>query len=580
MTKDPERSDWLVSLSRCLRAAGGFEEAAEATARALLDRCEEALAASSFAGRANLLRTIVHLRPRGAYTRLAAVTPREMGAASSRAHCEVAASASAYRWVQEHESSVAIDVYLGQVTVHESGRFVDVDAGPAGAFESKTSRMQLLDRNVTHLFAVPLRAPLGGTVGMLSIEADARPAMGTPFLWEEIAGAAELIADLAVSSLLGLPSRVEGAPTKDPLLPVLGESMRGLIGMLRVFAEQEETILLSGPAGAGKSRLARWCHVQSPRAEKPFVVLDLSAFPENLREAELFGWRKGAFTGASADNPGAVGRAAGGTLFIDEIDKLSMEVQAALLRLLEERTYRVLGDASGDKTADVRFLIGTNADLPALVRAGKFRHDLYYRINVLPVRIPSLAERRDEISEWAAFMLERRHGNAQGPAPALSEGARKTLEAAPWPGNLRQLDNILRRAYVLFLAERGGASGAAVIDKHHIDRALAYEGAPADTSLLDALHAAATAFVLEAERRKTSSDLDPDLALPGFILGAAVQKTGNVEEAFHLLGRSNLVRHRNHKKTLRRELERVSQLYAALVAGPSPFDALLDGEDD
>src|SRR5262249_53269894 len=146
--------------------------------------------------------------------------------------------------------------------------------------------------------------------------------------------------------------------------------------------------------------------------------------------------------------------AAKGTLFLDEIDKLSLKAQAGLLRFIEERSYRMLGDdTTAERRADVRLLVGTNADLRAAVRAGRFREDLYYRVNVLPVRLPPLAERLDELPRWADYMLNRRHREAAGEGAArLEPDAVKLLVSTPWPGNLRQLDNIVTRAYALVLA--------------------------------------------------------------------------------------------------------------------------------
>src|SRR5262249_5349857 len=149
-------------------------------------------------------------------------------------------------------------------------------------------------------------------------------------------------------------------------LPVIGASMQGVIEMLRVFARQEETVLLSGPTGAGKSRLARWCHSRSPVSGQVFETIDLATVPEELQMAELFGWKNGAFTGEAKDTPGCIARAENGTLFIDEVDKLSLKAQAGLLRVLEDKRYRPLGEGAGDRTASVRFIVGTNADLHAL----------------------------------------------------------------------------------------------------------------------------------------------------------------------------------------------------------------------
>src|SRR5262249_7450564 len=151
---------------------------------------------------------------------------------------------------------------------------------------------------------------------------------------------------------------------------------------------------------------------------------------------ELFGWRKGAFTGALKDNPGALGRAEGGTLFIDEVDKLSLRAQTGLLHVLEERMYRPLGDPGSERPANVRFIAGTNANLSQAVKEGRLREDLYYRINVLPVQLPPLAERRDEVAAWAIFMARRRHEESYAGGQAeLSQGAIAVLIAEPWPGN-------------------------------------------------------------------------------------------------------------------------------------------------
>src|SRR4051812_41931635 len=151
------------------------------------------------------------------------------------------------------------------------------------------------------------------------------------------------------------------------------------------------------------------------RYGQSFEVLDILGVPEDLQMAELFGWKRGAFTGAVKDNPGAISRAEKGTLFLDEIDKLSMRAQAGLLRFIEERLYRMLGDdTSTTRRADVQLLVGPNADLKAAVRSGRFREDLYYRVNVLPVRLPPLAERLDELPKWAGYMLSRCHAESGG----------------------------------------------------------------------------------------------------------------------------------------------------------------------
>jgi DNA-binding NtrC family response regulator len=355
----------------------------------------------------------------------------------------------------------------------------------------------------------------------------------------------------------------------DPWLPVVGASLAPIVALLGVFARQEETLLLTGPTGTGKSRIARWCHQQSPRRTGPFETVDLLSVPEDMQMGELFGWRRGAFTGAAEDHRGFVARAEGGTLFVDEIDKLSPRAQSGLLYLLEEKRYRVLGD-SRQRECDVRFVVGTNADLWREVEQGRFREDLYYRINVLGVRLPPLDERRDEIAPWARFMLERRHAE-QGEAGSvrLDPAASALLEQAPWPGNLRQLDNVVRRAYVLALAERTGAADLTV-GEAQVRAALLAEGTPGSGIRLDPLRAAAAQFVAEAERRGGGLDLDLLDGLRGLALAEAIRRTGSKEAAFRLLGRESLVKARNHHKALQRELARAADLYRALGLPAEP----------
>jgi hypothetical protein len=419
--------------------AESFEDAAGAALEAGLDIGLAAVAASPFAKRARLLRAMVHHRPDDGYRGLVVV---EVAPDGKRAPPRVGdgthlPSATAWSWVRTHGAAAAIDVVLGTVT-SASGAIVQ-EARASDPFDATASVGRLRDREATHVFVVPIRGPLHRMEGMLVLEASCQAAVGTPFVWDACANDLALIAGLCAQYFARLPGAPKKALPPDELLPVIGPSMSNVVQMLRVFAEQDETILLRGPTGAGKSRLARWCHERSPAKGGPFEALDLTSMPENLQLAELFGWKRGAFTDAVKDTRGALARAEKGTLFIDEIDKLSLGSQAGLLRLLEEKKYRPLGDGDAERSASVRFLIGTNADLEKLVEEGKFRLDLYYRVNVLPVRIPPLRERADEIADWARFMLRRRHGGEA----AIHPDAEEVLTSCAWPGNLRQLDNII-----------------------------------------------------------------------------------------------------------------------------------------
>ncbi|HVK64997.1 MAG TPA: sigma 54-interacting transcriptional regulator, partial [Polyangium sp.] len=574
----------LATFCASLLAARTFEGAAGATLAPMLGRASEALGAGRHTGRGRILRGMVHLRPGDGYRGLVVM---ELGAAAARpieagtpAHLP---SASAWRWVATYGCAVTIDVTLGKVEPHLGGGGVVVReklAGPEVAF-GRESAARLLERAATHLAVVPLRLP-GSVIGMISLEADCQAAIGRPFWGTDMLGALQLLADVAAPHLASLPMAPPPAAPADELLPVLGAKMAGLVQMARVFAEQEETILLGGPTGAGKSRIARWCHAQSRRKNKRFEALDLMTVPDELQMGELFGWKKGAFSGAVTDNPGAVARADGGTLFIDEIDKLSLKAQAGLLQVLEERRYRALGDGSGERRADVRFLVGTNADVGAAVLAGKFREDLYYRINVLPVKLLPLDERADEIPQWAHYMLQRRHTESAAEGRAhVAPLAERALVAARWPGNLRQLDNIIRRAYALALVEHGGATREITLEARHVERALGYEGGSgAKDPAFASIRRAAEAVVDEAERREAAGEaLDLDLAeaFRGVVLGTAARRKNSKEAAFRLLGKAGVVQNRNHQKAFRREIEKVNALFRALGQdGEGPFDDLVE----
>jgi transcriptional regulator with AAA-type ATPase domain len=558
----------LSSLAAELHAAKHFEQAAFRTLRTLLRMAEHALEGSPFSGQGGLLRGVLHLRPADAYSRLVALEREEMETVSRGedvlplAHgpqTALLASASAWRAVVEHGCAVSIDVGLGTLRPHQKSARRLAAPLPAATFTSE-SQQRLLSRQATHVCVLPLRLPGGRIGGMIALEASCMAALGQEFIWLAVSPQLQLAVDLAAPYLTGLPPRPGATPETDEFLPVVGAAMDSLMAVLRVFAQQEETLLISGPTGAGKSRLARWCHEHSPRQQRRFESLDLMTIPEELQMAELFGWRKGAFTGAVRDNAGCLARAEGGTLFIDEIDKLSLKAQAGLLHVLEERTYRALGEAGSEQRANVRFIIGTNANLPESVRRGTFREDLYYRINVLPVRLPPLDERRDEIGPWARYMLARHHREKrpEGVARLVPE-AERWLEHGSWPGNLRQLDNLIRRAYTLALVEQGSTTQELELREAHIRQALAYEGGAKGSPLVEALCQAARAFVLEAQRRQTPLDIDLAASLRGFVLAEAVQQVGR-EEAFRLVGRESLVKSRNHQKALKQELKKAEAL--------------------
>jgi hypothetical protein len=557
----------LTSLVPRLMAAASFEDAATGVLEAMFACAGGAIAASAHAARGRLLRGVVHRRPADSYQRLFGI---ETPGGARVEGIGYLTSPNVWRWVVEHRCSVSIDVQLSTLRPWlRDGPLERREFDASAALLGHETRERMLGRASTHVHVVPLRAPGGGVEGMITLEASCKAAIGQDFAWSACHETLDLLASVAAPYLGALPPAQIEAARPDEFLPVVGPSTAGLIELLRVFAIQEETVLIGGPTGAGKSRLARWCHEQSRRKGQRFETLDLLSVPEELQMAELFGWKRGAFTGAVKDSAGAIARAGQGTLFIDEIDKLSLKAQSGLLRVLEERRFRPLGDESGERQADVRFIVGTNADLRATVRAGRFREDLYYRINVLPVRLPSLSERLDELPLWAEYMLSRRHREGSGPGAArLAPEAAKLLQSKPWPGNLRQLDNIVRRAYALAIASASGAGGELVLERPHLERALAYEGGDESSSLVAQLLRAARTFVQEAERREGSAtplSLDLCEAIRGLVLAVAVQRRGR-DEAFMLLGQQQLIKNRNHHRALRREIDRVRELLRIVAA--------------
>jgi two-component system response regulator FlrC len=223
--------------------------------------------------------------------------------------------------------------------------------------------------------------------------------------------------------------------------------MRAIAALARRVAASDVTVLLTGESGTGKEVFARYIHRHSARAERPFVAINCAAIPEQMLEAMLFGHEKGAFTGAQSAHAGKFEQAQGGTLLLDEISEMPPALQAKLLRVLQEREVERLG---GTRTIalDVRVLATTNRDLRAEVAAGRFREDLFYRLNVMPIALPPLRERVGDIAPLARRALAR-FAPAQGRTLALSTAAEQALVAYRWPGNARELENVVQRAAIL-----------------------------------------------------------------------------------------------------------------------------------
>jgi DNA-binding NtrC family response regulator len=224
--------------------------------------------------------------------------------------------------------------------------------------------------------------------------------------------------------------------------------MQEVLALAERVAQTNSTVLLCGESGVGKDLIARTIHQRSRRAQGPFVKINSTAIPENLLESELFGYEKGAFTGAAASKPGKFELADKGTLFLDEIGDVPPATQVKLLRVLQEREFERLG---GTKTikVDVRLVAATNRDLRAALEDGTFREDLYYRLNVVPINIPPLRDHREDIPELAAAFLEKFAKESGKPIQGLRPEALERLVQFHWPGNVRELENVLERAVAL-----------------------------------------------------------------------------------------------------------------------------------
>ena len=231
---------------------------------------------------------------------------------------------------------------------------------------------------------------------------------------------------------------------------IIGRSpqMQNVYRLIAKCAPTNCTVLITGESGTGKEMIARAIHYNSLRKDQPFVAVDCNALSENLLESELFGHVKGAFTGAVSNKRGMFDMANNGTLFLDELGNISLATQAKLLRVIQEREFRPVGDTHSH-TTNVRLLGATNRDPKAMVGEGTFREDLYYRLNVFPIHIPPLRERRDDIPALAFQFVKQFSEELGKPMPKFSDGAMSLLMSHPWPGNVRELQNAVHRAVIL-----------------------------------------------------------------------------------------------------------------------------------
>jgi two-component system, NtrC family, response regulator AlgB len=301
-----------------------------------------------------------------------------------------------------------------------------------------------------HLPIVMITAYATIETAVQAIKRGARDYLPKPFTPAQIR---HLVAGLAERLSLSLQVQDLQARLKEAVPEVVLETeslkMRATLDLATRVAPTEATVLLLGENGTGKGVLARWLHAQSPRANGPFVVVSCPTLSEELLASELFGHVKGAFTGALRDREGRLEAAHGGTLFLDEIAEISPGLQAKLLRFLQEKQFERLGE-NRTRGAEVRVVAATNRNLEEEVKAGRFREDLFFRLNVVEIRLPALRERREDLPLLARRFLDFFARQAGRPAPELSPAALKALLSYSWPGNIRELRNILERAVILW----------------------------------------------------------------------------------------------------------------------------------
>jgi len=540
------------TLTAALTAASTFEDASEITLRVMLEVCASGLQGWSEGA---LLRGQVQLHGSGRAA-LAVLDLADGVVCWPEPDYGPQHGATAWHWIQRRGGPVALDVARKAVR-----SLCGDDEAPAQEPATRSRRAfasqeLYLRRQTTHLLALPLYDAGGSLLGLATLE------LASPLTldlvaprWRVVLPELEDLARVVGPTLARLPVRGGALGTVD--LPVVGQAMRGVLSTLQAFARLDQLIMLRGATGVGKTHLARWIHQRSARSAGPFVVADLVSTPTAGQEVALFGVVDRFFSGVRAHR-GWVAEALGGTLFIDEIDKLSLELQARLLRLLDLREYTVVGD-SRTRRADLRLIVATNVDLHEAVRQGRFREDLLYRVDVLAVEVPPLSERTDEIAGWAQHMLEhleKEEASGQKRSPQvlrLDDAVIARLVAREWPGNLRELATVVRRTYAV--RGDGAVLGLEALEAGEaISRRVARpvgassaEASPPDAG--EALQARLERIVgelLTVIEQRRAAGLAPlceqrgDLALLDWvearILEGAIKRKGRLREGLELLG--------------------------------------------
>src|SRR5271166_6118119 len=343
---------------------------------------------------------------------------------------------------------------LSRVTAAEAMGGADA----LGKLENSECQLLLLDRRLPDLDAEELLQIIHRRfpgIDVLFLDESGNPLL--PSEWRS-ASACRLFQAINGWQAPAARSVANPAVVVDPLPGMVGRapSMAAVYRMARLVAPRNTPVLITGPTGTGKEVVATAIHQLSPRAAKPLVVINCAAIPEALLESELFGYVRGAFTGAVQSRLGRIHSAHGGTLFLDEIGDLPLGIQSKLLRFLDQGEVQRLGSSDLFRV-DVRVIAATNADLGELSRQGKFREDLFYRLSVFPIELPPLADRREDISALARHFLAKLQ--PEDGQPGLTQESLRALEKHGWPGNVRELQHVLERASIL-------AEGGAILPHH------------------------------------------------------------------------------------------------------------------
>ena len=397
-----------------------------------------------------------------------------------------------------------------------------------------------LEHEAISFLCVPIRIA-GQSVGALSVD---RQLADTPTLLEEmdlLHIIATLLGHAAFEGQRFMDEIAKSASTLADMFHTSSPVMRHVLAQMEHVAHAGTTVFLQGESGSGKEVAARAIHSASPRASGPFISLNCAALPENLIESEMFGHERGAFTGANSLRKGRFELADGGTLFLDEVGELSLPVQAKLLRVLQERCFERLG---GTQTVhvDVRIIAATNRDLESMVEAGTFRRDLFYRLNVFPIRLPALRERKDDILPLASrFALRFARANGREEA-RLSLAVMDMLQRYDWPGNVRELENVMERAVLLMERED------IILPQHlplslHGEYRATQEDSPQHCCVLPAHAATLPQRVAELER----SCIVEALAASGGHMGKAAQALGLTERIMGLRMRKYTLRYQTFR---------------------------------